>query len=75
LSWEQREVSRFTPASQFNQRVAALVGDEQHPSISTIARLALADQDDFLATDGVGRVTHCRMELRHPPLPAGVHFE
>jgi hypothetical protein len=36
--------------------VAALVADEQHSSISTIARLALADEDDFLVTEGVGRV-------------------
>jgi hypothetical protein len=43
--------------------VAALVGEEQHSSISTIARLALADEDDFLMTDGVGRVTHCRMDV------------
>jgi hypothetical protein len=34
-------------AESLDDEVAALVGEEQHSSISTIARLALADEDDF----------------------------
>ena len=44
-------------------KVAALVGEELHSLVSGLVRVALADEDDFFVSDGVGCVAHRSMNV------------
>jgi hypothetical protein len=48
--------------SRDNDEVAALVGEETHGSVSTLAGV-FADEDDLFVRDGIGRVTHRRLDI------------